>query len=32
MDDMDGMERGFLSVVTLSFLLLVAGTFALAMQ
>ena len=32
MQDMDGVERGFLSLATLSFLVLVASVVALAMQ
>ena len=32
MQDMDRVERGFLSVATLSFLVLVASVVALAMQ
>jgi hypothetical protein len=32
MGDMDGVERGFLSVVSLSFLVLVASIIAFALQ
>jgi hypothetical protein len=32
MGDLDGVERGFLSVVSLSFLVLVAGIIAFALQ